>query len=63
MRLNMSPFECGQEDSLFNKTPNPRLLKDGVDQSLKTPSLIQQYFNGMKDAEVFYGGCSETDNE
>lgn len=57
MRLDMSPFECGQEDSLFNRVSNPRLLKDGVEQALTTPSLIQEYFNGMKDAEAFYEGC------
>ena len=57
MRLDMSPFECGQEDSLFNRVSNPRLLKDGVEQVVKTPSEIQQYFNGMKDAEAFYEGC------
>ena len=57
MRLDMSPFECGKEDSLFNRVANPRLLKDGVEQALTTPLLIQQYLNGMKDAEAFYEGC------
>jgi len=53
----MTPFECGQEDAFYNKDSNPRLIKDGKECKLTLPSEIQQYFNGMKDAEEFYHGC------
>tara|TARA_R110000796_G_scaffold98849_6_gene206653 strand:- start:79 stop:252 length:174 start_codon:yes stop_codon:yes gene_type:complete len=57
MKNDMTPFECGQEDSFFNKEPKPRLIKDGEECTLTSPSEIQQYFNGIKDAEEFYNGC------
>ena len=57
MKNDMTPFECGQEDAFYNKDSNPRLIKDGKECKLTLPSEIQQYFNGMKDAEEFYHGC------
>lgn len=57
MKNDMTPFECGQEDSFFNNEHKPRMIKDGVERRLTMPSEIQQYFNGIKDAEEFYDGC------
>jgi hypothetical protein len=57
MKNEMTPYECGLEDALFNRISNPRQIKNGEECALVLPSEIQQYFNGMKDNEEFYNGC------
>jgi len=54
MIKDMTPFQCGQEDSFFNRKLNPRMVKDGAIQTLSEVELIQEYINGYIDTEEFY---------
>ena len=54
---NKTPFQCGQEDSFFNRDLNPRMIEDGVEFLLKEKEMILQYVNGFIDSEEFYNGC------
>jgi len=51
---DMTPFQCGQEDSFFNCELNPRMLEDGVIHTLSEVELIKQYIKGYIDSEEFY---------
>ena len=54
MIKDMTPFQCGQEDSFFNRELNPRMVEDGVIHTLSEVELIQEYINGYIDTEEFY---------
>lgn len=54
MIKDMTPFQCGQEDSFFNRKLNPRMVEDGVIHTLSEVELIQEYINGYIDTEEFY---------
>lgn len=56
---DMTPFQCGQEDSFFNRELNPRMIEDGVIHTLSEVELIKQYINGYIDTEEFYGRSLE----
>ena len=54
---NKTAFQCGQEDSFFNRDMRPRMVEDGVEFLLKEKEMILQYVNGFIDSEEFYNGC------
>ena len=51
---DMTPFQCGQEDSFFNRRLNPRMVKDGAILTLPEVELVRKYIEGYIDAEEFY---------
>ena len=51
---DMTPFQCGQEDSFFNRKLNPRMVEDGVIHTLAEVELIKEYIEGYIDTEEFY---------
>jgi|TARA_B100001094_G_C18122131_1_gene767454 hypothetical protein len=52
---DMSPFQCGQEDALFNRKIKPRKIEEGKEIRVTDKELIEQYINGFIDSKEFYG--------